>query len=69
MNEPTPPNALSDLVHREAILQAWQHLSTPQQASLALMLMERALATAEATWLVETLWLRLTTLFETSDPN
>lgn len=69
MNEPTSPNALSDLVHREAILQAWQHLSTPQQARLALMLVERALATAEATWLVETLWLRLTTLFEAADSN
>lgn len=64
MTEPPLSQPLIDLHHRTTILEAWQALSPQQQASLALILVERALATTEQAWLVETLWLRLTTVFE-----
>lgn len=64
MTEPPLSQPLIDLYHRTTILEAWQALSPQQQASLALILVERALATTEQAWLVETLWLRLTTVFE-----
>ncbi|MCB9438394.1 MAG: hypothetical protein H6673_15570 [Anaerolineales bacterium] len=64
MTEPSLSQPLIDLHYRTVILEAWQALSPQQQASLALILVERALATTERVWLVETLWLRLTMLFE-----